>query len=100
MNGGSSLEFHPPENADKVSAPYIEANNSIVTDDTCVLRVVDAEECMKKGGGTYTLMRCANDINGVTFASVELPAGASLIREPNAIKVKIPSRLGTVLVVQ
>ena len=100
MNGGSSIEFHPPENAAGVATPYIEAGNSIVTDGTCILRVVDAEECMKKGGGTYTVMRCANGVGNLDFASVELPAGASLIRETDAIKVKLPSRLGTVLLVQ
>lgn len=99
----SVIEFKPPEDGTAVETAYVQLKqwNSAHTDGTARLRVVDAEKCMRQGGGTYTLVTCEdNDLNDFSFADVDLPPRAVLLREARAIKVKIPSDRGTVIIVR
>lgn len=101
LNGGTIVEFKPPEDASKVDSPYVEVTNSISSDGPLYLKVVESRLCGRNGGGTYTLIASsAVDLSMLEFAEVDLPPKARLIREPHAIKVKIPSTRGTLLIVR
>lgn len=101
FNDGAAIEFKPPEDAAAFDQAAVQIAGNVTTDGTGSLRVSDVRMCMKNGGGTYTLISSASaDLSGLTFAAVDLPDGCVLIRETNAIKVKIPSSRGTIIILR
>ena len=103
LRNNCAIEFVPPADAASVDEPYVTLSASsapFVVENGLVLRVLDARQCQKNGGGTYTLVSSPNaSLAGVTFGETSMPTGARVIYEDHAIKVKIP-RVGLSVVIR